>query len=392
MLVGRPDADRVVVVVSDVEMGSGGPTDDFPHTSFLADVIRSYATTDRRVDLVFNGDTFDFLKTPLDGKYPIHIDAGAALRKLHGIARAHGVFFDALGDFLNSGHRERKVWFVTGNHDVELLFPEVQTERARLIGVPNKVEFPGFELELGEVHIEHGSQADPLFRVDPARPFIEHQGRRILNLPWAAVALLESMLPLHPDLCFLERVKPRNELFALIPEARELLLKKARRYYGFEFWRDYLHGADPLKRLSWPMIKEVIYRFTSEDSEVSTGEYYHRALRSSDHQRLYVVGHRHEAEWCTYDDRKLLQTGCLRSEYILRDGGARCVPLPKIYAEVFMRDDTVIRSHLVELAPPPDPPGYVPQSIFDLRPIVSKLLNYEMQQKGGELTDVLGMQ
>ena len=55
-------ADRLLVVMSDIEMGAGGPLDDFPHSDFLAEVIHAYGRGpfgDLQVDLVFNGDTLD---------------------------------------------------------------------------------------------------------------------------------------------------------------------------------------------------------------------------------------------------------------------------------------------------------------------------------------------
>lgn len=73
---GRDGADRLLVVLSDIEMGAGGAWDDFPHCDRLGELLLSYAGPEhanRAVDLVFNGDTFDLLKTNVDGAYPRHI-------------------------------------------------------------------------------------------------------------------------------------------------------------------------------------------------------------------------------------------------------------------------------------------------------------------------------
>src|SRR5689334_16167221 len=82
-------SDRLLVTLSDIEMGSGGPWDDFPHDDHLAELILSYAGSEHRdhaVDLVFNGDTFDLLKTSVDGAYPHHITPAVALAKLDRVA------------------------------------------------------------------------------------------------------------------------------------------------------------------------------------------------------------------------------------------------------------------------------------------------------------------
>jgi UDP-2,3-diacylglucosamine pyrophosphatase LpxH len=381
----KPDADRLIVVLSDIEMGAGGLVDDFPHTEFLAELIASYERRrfrDVAIDLVFNGDTFDFLKTSVSGAYPTHIDAALALAKLSRIAARHHRFFEALAHFL--ARENRRAHFVVGNHDFELLYPEVQGEIIRLIGRPEQVLFPGVSLDIGDVHIEHGSQGDPLFAIDVAQPFVEVGGRKILNLPWGAVGLLEVAMPMHPELYHLERVKPRSVLFELMPEAKELLLKKARRYWLRDYWRELMRGADPMKRITWSMIKEVVYRFSKEDADVSMGDHYQRALQDGDRHRLIVVGHRHEAHWWTHGDRKLLTTGCFREEYMIRNGGREHVQLPKIYAEVHMKDDRVRRSQLVELEGPPPPPGYVPETLQEVLPAVRGLLERENDQRADE--------
>ena len=36
-----PDADRLLVILSDIEMGAGGWIDDFPHSEWLGQLIRS---------------------------------------------------------------------------------------------------------------------------------------------------------------------------------------------------------------------------------------------------------------------------------------------------------------------------------------------------------------
>ena len=207
------DADRLVVVMSDIEMGAGGPLDDFPHTEFLAEVILAYGRgpfADLRVDLVFNGDTLDLLKTSWDGTHPHHITQEVAAGKLGRIIAAHPQFFDALGEFLEPGPEQRRVHFVVGNHDIDLFFAAVREGvRTRIGAPPDSVLFPGVELDIGDVHIEHGSQADPMFVVDPSAPFITHEGQRILDLPWGTIGLLEGALNLQPLLHHHDRLKPR---------------------------------------------------------------------------------------------------------------------------------------------------------------------------------------
>lgn len=178
---------RLVIVLSDIEISTGDKYDDCPHTEYLYDFITSYnhpQYENQELDLVFNGDTFDFLKTQIQGESPHIIDENVALQKLEIVEEAHGQFFKAIEEFVNFGNRSRRVHFIIGNHDPEILFPKVQNKIISLCGGSGQISFPGFELKIGDLHIEHGNQHDSLFMMDPKRPFLEHKGRKILNLPW----------------------------------------------------------------------------------------------------------------------------------------------------------------------------------------------------------------
>ncbi len=364
---GAPD--RLVVSFSDIEMGAGGPYDDFPRSDFLAEVIRDYGRDPYRwleTDLVFNGDTFDLLKTSYRSGFTHHVTRDVALEKMERIAAAHGPFFEALGEFLREDPRRRRAFFVLGNHDMELLFPEVQSLVRERLGVNENVVFPGFETSLGRLHVEHGSQLDPLFFVDPSRPFVEGaNGDRLLHLSWAAVALLDVVIPLQPLLYHHDRLKPKELVLELIPEVRELLTSEMWTYWTRKYWRDLWDGTDPLKSVSWTMLKELVRRLATWEVEVEMGDDLQRRMVQSDAHDLYLVGHQHEPGWWSHGQRKVIRTGCLRDEFMLSERGRVQTPINKTWAEVYMREDEVVRSHLVEVPGPARPPGTMPGSIFD---------------------------
>ena len=361
-----PDADRLLVVLSDIEMGAGGPHDDFPHDAFLAELLLRYTQPpyDRlKVELIFNGDTFDTFKTSLFGAYPRHISAQVALDQFNRVATAHPTFFAALAEFLRVGAGRSQVHFIVGNHDLALLFEEVQAAIRALIGEEG-VHFPGFEMDVGDVRIEHGNQADVMFKMDPRELFVSYRGERILNLPWGCTALTDVALPMQPYLYFLDRLKPRPLLLELLPEVRELLVGAYWRYWTRDYLGDVLRRRDPVRTLSWTMFREVIYRFNSLDPELSVGEHYQRALSATKGHRLTLIGHVHRPAWWSYGNRKLLTTGCFRDEFMLRDGGRAFDPIPKVYAEVYLQGDRLVRSHLVEVDGPPPLPGHMPDDLF----------------------------
>jgi len=369
-------ADRLVVVLSDIEMGAGGLLDDFPSTGFLGELILAYNRPpfrDLAVDLVFNGDTFDLLKTPVDGKYPRRVTEQVAVAKLERVIEAHGDFFQALRRFLAHSSAERRAYFVVGNHDLELVFPDVRAAVAREAG-ERGVAFPGFTLDIGDLHMEHGAQVDPMFTVDTDNPLMEHEGEQILALPWGSDALLEVAIPLQRVMYDLDRLKPRRQVFELLPEVRDLLVGAFWRYWTRDYWRELLSRNDPMKRVSWTLLKEVVYRFGSLDTEVSEGAAFRRMVKESDQYAVIVLGHLHRPGWWSFGDRKVLHTGCFRDEFMMDAAGNVLRLIPKTYAEVYLRGERVARSHLVEVDGPPPPPGHVPRSVFDVLPRVRPLL------------------
>ncbi len=288
-----PAADRLLVVFSDIEMGGGGPSDDFPHSDFLGALIASYNHDEFReldVDLVFNGDTFDLLKTPFEGAYPRHITAAVAMEKMNQIALAHGAFFAALREFLAHPHAERRVHFIVGNHDAELVFPGVQAQLRQLCGDDPRVFFPGFRLAISQVLIEHGSQADRMFQVEEATPIVKFSGEEILHISWGAAALLETVIPLKGLLGFHDRIKPKQLLLDLLPELHDFLMDRFWSYWSRDFWRGYFSSSDPTKEVTWTMLKELIWRFSSQNPEVLTRDGLHQRMVATDEFALYVVG------------------------------------------------------------------------------------------------------
>ncbi len=356
------------MVLSDIEMGAGGRTDDFPHSDFLGELITSYNLApyrDLAVDLILNGDTFDLLKTPFEGVFPRHISAAVAVGKMAKIAEVHGPFFAAVREFLAHPHAERRVYFVVGNHDAELVFPEIQQQISALCGNDPRVQFPGFRLAIDKVLIEHGSQFDCMFQVDEQQPFVTFGGERILNISWGAAALLETLIPLRDLLGFYDRLQPRELVLSLVPEVRELLVDRFWSYWLRDFWRGYFDGSDPTKELTWTMLKEVVWRFRSESTQVLFQTGLVERMNGSDEFLLYIVGHRHDAQWTSFGDRKILQSGCMRNEYMVDAQGESLRPIVKNYVEAWLRDGRPVVSTFVELEPPPVPEGYLPASIFE---------------------------
>lgn len=357
------EKNRKAIILSDIEMGAGDKFDDFPHTAFLVDFLNRYNTPEyakTELDLVFNGDTFDFLKVDIGGTFPHLIDEYIALTKFSRIAHAHGDFFEAIKQFIDSGQRPRRVHFIVGNHDMELFFPRIQGRIIDLCGGSGQIFFPGFQLTLRDLYIEHGNQRDTLFSVDANEIFIEYESRNVLKLPWATVTLLNAILPCREELYMLDRIKPRSFLFQTMPELKEYVLGRLWRYWT----KDYIRSNDPLKKVSWAMVKETLKRsFYAFQPDVEIDRSLDALRKQNPHLRTFVFGHLHEASARSYGNRKIVQAGCFRDEFMLTEHDMSYHPIPKSYIEVDFVDNQVSTVHLMEVVNPHIDLSEYPQSL-----------------------------
>lgn len=374
---------RIVAILSDIEMSTGDQYDDFPHTQFLCDFISRFNDSpylDVEVDLVFNGDTFDFLKIPIEQQTPHLIDDEIALKKLKAVHNAHHLFFAAIDTFLSHGQRSRRVHFIAGNHDPEVLFPKVQSEIVSLCGGSGQIFFPGLQLKIGDLHIEHGNQHDSLFKFDPQNTFINHQGKKYLNLPWATVTLLNVMMPHRSDFYELDRIKPRELSLEMIPNLKEFILSTLWSYWTKDFLKDYMRTNDPLKKISWGMLKETMRRSVFFNPDVEINRFFYDQIVHHEDVKVYVIGHMHNPFIRSYGNRKVIQSGCFRDEFMLESDRESFTPIPKTYVEVELMNNLVTKSNLIEITPPEESYKRIPKGLQSYIEVIDKKLGTAEQR------------
>jgi len=173
-------AARSVYVISDLHLGgvygkapAGRGFRINTHVDRLSELVESLAQnapTTAKTELVINGDMVDFLAEREEAPpfwNPFTRNPEAACAKLQAITDRDARFFQALGTFLDAGHR---LTILTGNHDTELVLPPVRQKLKDVIGVK-----PGHDYEficngeayvVGDALIEHGNRYDKWNVVD----------------------------------------------------------------------------------------------------------------------------------------------------------------------------------------------------------------------------------
>lgn len=175
----------------------------------LAELLgRVYAEIgDAELELILNGDIFDFDIPPVVGGHavpaPSPRTAAEAVDRLAAILDDHELFLITLAGVLARGGR---VVLVSGNHDIQLGFPEVQTYLRQRLTRTLRRQFPHaaflqrrplllfrswyYQAACG-VHIEHGNQYDLYCSVpDPTAPL----GPRNRLRPNAGSLVIEHLI------------------------------------------------------------------------------------------------------------------------------------------------------------------------------------------------------
>jgi len=246
---------RCVYVISDLHLGGVyGETEEGrgfrinTHVKELAEFIRELAQLagPPARELVINGDMVDFLAEREDATpcwRPFTADAGLACTKLVAIAQRDREFFEALSDFLESGHR---LTVLTGNHDTELVLPEVRCKLKAILGVKPGHDFEfihnGEAYAVGDALIEHGNRYDAwnVVDYDALRRLSSLQSRRqeapekYKFKPPAGSCMVSWVInEIKEDYKFIDLLKPETDvaiplLLALEPGYRILLATVAR--------------------------------------------------------------------------------------------------------------------------------------------------------------------
>lgn len=337
---------KEIVIMGDVEIGGGTLTDDFISDKALSRLIFSLSKKSKPLDLVLNGDTFDFLKCPyIDEQgnvtYPRHITAAISLKKLRLMYKAHTSVFEALRRFAQ--HPDHHVYFIVGNHDHDLFFTEVQEELKRLLDTQQNISF-SISYEQHGVYAEHGQQYDFMNRINPKALFLQYRGKEILNVPWISTVMISKFMDLKEEYPFLERIRPQRRVFAQYSNIVRMLNRRSLNYlWSSIFYYPLRYYYDPTYRMPSGMVGEVIRRLQKHHWDIDRivkvfKKMKHRMLRKN---KVYVFGHVHRKYVEARSNWVIIHPDTWRDEYILHPNGNTLTPKVKRYVKIKVHDENL---------------------------------------------------
>ena len=333
--------EKGIVIIGDIEMGAGNLTDDFIADKTLATTIRELAKRPYPIDLIFNGDTFDFLKCPStifpETTFPRHITEDISIAKLRLMYHAHKRFFTALKAFVK--RTGKNIYFILGNHDPDLVFWGVQKEIRRMLGNSKKVHFPGLKYRKHKVYVEHGHQYDFVFRINMKHLFLKYKEKRILNFPFVSFSFLSKMMHMKEQYPFIERISPKP---ALLTHHRVVMKKinkntikyfmKALVYYPFRFY------SDPTYSAPTHLMREFYRRIKTKHFDIDDVHTIFKKKQRRARYKIYVLGHDHQKRISKGRKRVIIHPGSWRDEYDFQPKTRELIPRNKRYVDIKIID------------------------------------------------------
>ncbi len=229
------------IVISDCHLSAGrffegqlNPHEDFHHDGDMVQFFDYFTVgpygshpdgSPVEVELIINGDYFDYLNVPMHGEFEEAITEKMAMYKTEAIINGHPQVMEALRRF--AGKPGKTITYLVGNHDAELFFPSVR-ERITREWDPEK-KFPSQKVELvfdrdrltyeGGVEVRHGNQFEAVNMMNFEKPLLtEYVDEPVLNLPWGSIYVLKIINRMKWERAYVDKVRPVKVfiLFGLI--------------------------------------------------------------------------------------------------------------------------------------------------------------------------------
>lgn len=304
---------KIKLVVSDLHLGLGRFLEDgrlnlleeFYFDEKFSEFLHFYTTgenADSEVEIILNGDIFNFLQTDFEGHYLTVITESITIDMIKRIVRGHPVFFKALREF--AAIPGNLVTFVVGNHDQGMLWPGVRAYINEVIGTD--AQYKNLVYYFDGVHIEHGNMHEAANRTDPKKFFLKKDlPEPILNLPFGSFFFVEFVLKLkqiNPDV---DKVRPFRAMVRWTTLFQTTLaIKSTLAVVGYFLKNMFL--KDPRRR--WP-IRRLIKIFFESAIFPDLSDSAKRILKD---ERVHTVifGHTHVYQYRQFDqDMEYFNTG-----------------------------------------------------------------------------------
>jgi len=315
----KTDADgkpKIKVVLSDLHLAAGlfwggerNPHEDFFFDEELSELIEYFSTGkyggDFDVELILNGDIFDFLNVPYKGDFPEAVTEDLSVWKLKKCLKGHPRVVESLRVFLK--HPNKRITYQIGNHDQDFFFHKVRTVfQEALCEDPERVQFiykKSYYVVDGNVEIHHGHQFEAVHYFNYKIPLLtKGLSEPILNLPWGSLFVMKIVNRLKRERDYLDKVRP-VKLYLLYGMFTDPVFTFKYLALTFLYFLKTRFIYDPRRRSS---LKTTLRILREELKLWDDGEDYALSrLRSKPDVQAVIMGHTHVPRYMVYGDGRI---------------------------------------------------------------------------------------
>jgi UDP-2,3-diacylglucosamine pyrophosphatase LpxH len=206
---------KIKLIVSDFHLGNGryqadgtvNPLEDFHYDDEFIEFLEHYGQPEEEqdVELILNGDFFNMIQLMPEEHESGILTERAAVAKTEAILAGHPELFAAFRAFNADAHR--RIVMVLGNHDPQLLWKGVQETLRR--SLQGEVVFVDDVYRFDGVHVEHGHELEPIFKMKKDRYFLTKGFQEpVLNLPWGVFFVKDYLYHIKRKRPYVDKVSP----------------------------------------------------------------------------------------------------------------------------------------------------------------------------------------
>ncbi|MBC7691688.1 MAG: metallophosphoesterase [Methylotenera sp.] len=260
------------------------------------------------VELIINGDYFDYLNVPYQGEFEEAITEEIALYKTEAIIAGHPQVMMALRRF--AALPGKKITYLIGNHDADLFFEKVReritrewdpqgqypSEKVKLIADQDRLLYEG------GVEVRHGNQFEATNILNFEQPLLtNYLEKPVLNIPWGSFYVLKIINRLKWEREFIDKVRPIKVfvLFGMILDPWFTIRFVALSSFYFIKTR---FTRSPKRRASWKVTMDILRQETKMFLDLE--EEARMVLDEREDLKTVIFGHTHRPMNKIYPDGK----------------------------------------------------------------------------------------
>lgn len=310
---GEPERKKIKVVISDIHIGKGrilengglNSFEEFYYSDKLIEFLHYYSTgihKDHEVELIINGDFFNFLQVDYRGHFLTVVTEGVALEVLKSMIQGHSKVFKALSEF--AARPFKSITYIVGNHDQAMLWPACRDFLNETVGT--SIKYKNIVYFFDGVHIEHGHMHEAANRMDPKKFFLKKNlPEPILNLPFGSHFFIDHVLKVKQRYPHIDKIRPFSKMirWALINETGVMV-----KTFFMTLWYFIKTALIPDPRRAWPfrrivqvILESAIFPDLSESA---------RKVLQDDRVHTVIFGHSHVYQYRQWSsDKEYFNTG-----------------------------------------------------------------------------------